>query len=290
MGPRGRKVFPAAGTTGRGGASTNVAAIPACPSRSAALVGLPGVLYSPARISVVGRRIAPMDVSRDGRMSFTGPRCRRGRARVPANPSPPTGHRPSANRDARCRAAMRSPCRGLDGAAACATPPATWSSRDEPRWLLAPGRLPTAIGGARSRATRSSKANICCCSPGRAGSMRSARPPGRRRRILARAAARRRLGDLSGRPGRREREREGVSRAQDLLGHDPASEPIWSRARRAIAAAGGPWAVNSFTRFYLALLGPDALRRVSGRAAGDGAAARLVPGEPRTACRPGRGR
>jgi len=39
-----------------------------------------------------------------------------------------------------------------------------------------------------------------------------------------------------------------------ILGHDQQSEPL-VKARRAIAAAGGPWAVNSFTRFYLALLG-----------------------------------
>ena len=42
--------------------------------------------------------------------------------------------------------------------------------------------------------------------------------------------------------------------ALKLTGHDPRS-PALVRARRAIAAAGGPWAVNSFTRFYLALLG-----------------------------------
>jgi squalene-hopene/tetraprenyl-beta-curcumene cyclase len=42
--------------------------------------------------------------------------------------------------------------------------------------------------------------------------------------------------------------------ALKILGADPASEPL-IRARRAIALAGGPWAVNSFTRFYLALLG-----------------------------------
>jgi squalene-hopene/tetraprenyl-beta-curcumene cyclase len=42
--------------------------------------------------------------------------------------------------------------------------------------------------------------------------------------------------------------------ALKIAGHDPHSEPM-TRARRAIAAAGGPWAVNSFTRFYLALLG-----------------------------------
>jgi squalene-hopene/tetraprenyl-beta-curcumene cyclase len=42
--------------------------------------------------------------------------------------------------------------------------------------------------------------------------------------------------------------------ALKILGHAPDSEPL-ERARRAIAEAGGPWAVNSFTRFYLALLG-----------------------------------
>lgn len=42
--------------------------------------------------------------------------------------------------------------------------------------------------------------------------------------------------------------------ALKLLGHEP-DEPALVRARRAIEAAGGPWAVNSFTRFYLALLG-----------------------------------
>jgi len=42
--------------------------------------------------------------------------------------------------------------------------------------------------------------------------------------------------------------------ALKLVGH-PATEPALERARLAIAEAGGPWAVNSFTRFYLALLG-----------------------------------
>ena len=42
--------------------------------------------------------------------------------------------------------------------------------------------------------------------------------------------------------------------ALKLTGHDPASEPL-QRARAAIRAAGGADAVNSFTRFYLALLG-----------------------------------
>jgi squalene-hopene/tetraprenyl-beta-curcumene cyclase len=42
--------------------------------------------------------------------------------------------------------------------------------------------------------------------------------------------------------------------ALKLTGHDPASEDM-SRARRAILAAGGAEGVNSFTRYYLALLG-----------------------------------
>jgi squalene-hopene/tetraprenyl-beta-curcumene cyclase len=42
--------------------------------------------------------------------------------------------------------------------------------------------------------------------------------------------------------------------ALKIFGHDPLSEPL-TRARGAILAAGGPWAVNSFTKFYLALLG-----------------------------------
>lgn len=42
--------------------------------------------------------------------------------------------------------------------------------------------------------------------------------------------------------------------ALKLMGHDPASEEM-SRARHAILAAGGAEQVNSFTRYYLALLG-----------------------------------
>jgi len=42
--------------------------------------------------------------------------------------------------------------------------------------------------------------------------------------------------------------------ALKLTGHDPASADM-RRARQAIKRAGGPWAVNSFTKFYLALLG-----------------------------------
>ncbi|MFM8634165.1 MAG: squalene--hopene cyclase [Planctomycetia bacterium] len=42
--------------------------------------------------------------------------------------------------------------------------------------------------------------------------------------------------------------------ALKITGHDADSEPM-ARARAAIASAGGPLAVNSFTKFYLALLG-----------------------------------
>jgi squalene-hopene/tetraprenyl-beta-curcumene cyclase len=42
--------------------------------------------------------------------------------------------------------------------------------------------------------------------------------------------------------------------ALKLTGHDPQSEPL-ERARRAILAHGGADAVNTFTRFYLAMLG-----------------------------------
>ena len=42
--------------------------------------------------------------------------------------------------------------------------------------------------------------------------------------------------------------------ALKLTGHDPQSEPM-QRARRAILDRGGADAVNSFTRYYLALLG-----------------------------------
>jgi squalene-hopene/tetraprenyl-beta-curcumene cyclase len=42
--------------------------------------------------------------------------------------------------------------------------------------------------------------------------------------------------------------------ALKLVGYEPDAEPL-CRARRAIEEAGGPWAVNSFTKFYLALLG-----------------------------------
>ncbi len=48
--------------------------------------------------------------------------------------------------------------------------------------------------------------------------------------------------------------------AMKLTGHDPASEEM-SRARHAILAAGGAEKVNSFTRYYLALLGQIAYRQ-----------------------------
>ena len=51
------------------------------------------------------------------------------------------------------------------------------------------------------------------------------------------------------------------------------------RARAAILAGGGADAVNSFTRFYLALLGPDSVRSLPERAAGIFAVAEMVSGQ-----------
>ena len=62
------------------------------------------------------------------------------------------------------------------------------------------------------------------------------------------------LGDLPRRPGRRERVGEGVFRPQAGRAARPTS-PTMVRAREAILEAGGAHACNSFTRFYLALLG-----------------------------------
>ena len=66
-------------------------------------------------------------------------------------------------------------------------------------------------------------------------------------------AARGRLDDLSRRPARGQRLGEGVLRTQ-ARGHSP-DDPALVRAREAILEAGGAQACNSFTRFYLALLG-----------------------------------
>ena len=66
-------------------------------------------------------------------------------------------------------------------------------------------------------------------------------------------ARRWRLGDLSGGPDRRECVGQGVFRAQ--AGRDGAGRPGDGAARQAILAAGGAHQCNSFTRFYLALLG-----------------------------------
>ena len=60
--------------------------------------------------------------------------------------------------------------------------------------------------------------------------------------------------------------------ALKLVGMSP-EHPAMCRAREAILEAGGAQACNSFTRFYLALLGQIGLQRVSERAAGAGAIA-----------------
>ena len=66
--------------------------------------------------------------------------------------------------------------------------------------------------------------------------------------------------------------------ALKLTGHDPAAD-FMVRAREAIRAHGGADAVNSFTRFYLALFRANLLRALPGRPAGTGAAAEVVPCE-----------
>ena len=70
----------------------------------------------------------------------------------------------------------------------------------------------------------------------------------------------------------------------------PTDDPAMVRAREVILDAGGARACNSFTRFYLALLGPDPLRRGPLRPAradaGPGRGSRSA--WPR--CRRGRGR
>ncbi len=67
-------------------------------------------------------------------------------------------------------------------------------------------------------------------------------------------APRGRLGDLPGRPGRGERLGQGVLRAE-AGGAARRAIRRWSGAARRSSTAGGAQACNSFTRFYLALLG-----------------------------------
>ena len=67
--------------------------------------------------------------------------------------------------------------------------------------------------------------------------------------------------------------------ALKLTGHDPAREYM-QRARQAILAHGGADAVNSYTRFFLAMLGPDLLRPVPGGPARGRAPAQVVSGQP----------
>ena len=67
--------------------------------------------------------------------------------------------------------------------------------------------------------------------------------------------------------------------ALKLTGHDASAEYM-QRARRAILAHGGADAVNSFTRFYLALLGQISYNQCPGGPAGDGLVPEVVPREP----------
>ena len=61
------------------------------------------------------------------------------------------------------------------------------------------------------------------------------------------------MGDLSRRPDRNQRLGQGLFRTQ--AGRDSPDDPAMVRARQAILDAGGAHECNSFTRFYLALLG-----------------------------------
>ena len=67
-------------------------------------------------------------------------------------------------------------------------------------------------------------------------------------------ARRRRLGDLSRRPGRRQRLGQGVLRAQAQRASIPTIRR-WPGRAQAILEPAAPHECNSFTRFYLALLG-----------------------------------
>ena len=92
------------------------------------------------------------------------------------------------------------------------------------------------------------------------------------------AVARGRLGQVPRRQARHQRQREGLLRPE-ADGPRPGGR-IHGARRRAIRAHGGADAVNSFTRFYLALLGTDFLRTLPRRSAGDGPLAEMVPREP----------
>ena len=85
---------------------------------------------------------------------------------------------------------------------------------------------------------------------GREGS--TAGPPGHRL-PRAKATGRRRLGHVPRRRRGHQRQRQGVFRPE---AHRPRPRPgDMQRARRAILAHGGADAVNSYTRFFLAMLG-----------------------------------
>ena len=151
--------------------------------------------------------------------------------------------------------------RGLGPSPAIASPPARpladragrapWTRRAH--WLLRPAARPTATGSASSKATPSSNPNTSCCWPSSAG--RATRSASRPAATSARPAApRRRLGELPRRPARPQRLGQGVLRpeARRRPGRRPGDGP-GPRGRSSRPA--GPQACNSFTRFYLALLG-----------------------------------
>ena len=135
----------------------------------------------------------------------------------------------------------------------------------------------TAIGSPSSKATRSSKAStiLLLAFLGREDSRSG---PPRRRLPRREATARRRLGDVSRRRRRDQRQREGLLRPE-------ADRP---RPERGVHAAGPPGDPRprrgrrgqQLHAVLPGAAGPDFLRAVPGRAARGRAAAQVVPGQP----------
>ena len=114
------------------------------------------------------------------------------------------------------------------------------------------GRTTTAPGAQSLKATRSWRAKRSSCWPTWAASIRQS--PAARRPILSASNCPAAAGRSS--PAAEFDISASVKAyfALKLTGHDPAAD-FMVRAREAIRAHGGADAVNSFTRFYLALLG-----------------------------------
>ena len=104
-------------------------------------------------------------------------------------------------------------------------------------WLLA-RQHPTATGAASWKATRSSKASTSCCWPGSAASNRRSpeRPP---RTSVEKQLPDRRLGHVSRRPARNQRQRQGLFRPE-ADGPRPARRLHAAGSRTRFAQPAGP--------------------------------------------------